>query len=169
MSERTIFMQKSEHPNIKELLVKIQPLIENTLMRYDFIPLEVELVKESQRWFLRIFLYSYNKPVTLDDCEKVTRSLDTFLDELIPFKYNLEVSSPGLERKLKSVKEYQIFAGKNIDIKLKNAIDESNEKHFKAKLLGFDDEKGVNIQKIDTGAEYFVPYSEVSSAKLCID
>ena len=162
-------MQKNEHVNTRELLQKIQPLIENTLMRYDFIPLEVELVKESQRWFLRIFLYSYNKPVTLDDCEKVTRSLDTFLDELIPFKYNLEVSSPGLDRKLKSEKEYTIFAGKNIDIKIKNPIDESNEKHFKAKLLGLDEEKGVNIQKIDTGLEYFIPISEIVSARLCID
>ena len=161
-------MQKNEHFNTREILTKIQPVIDNTLMRYDFIPLEVELVKESQRWFLRIFLYSYTKPVTLDDCEKITRSLDTFLDELIPFKYNLEVSSPGLDRKLKSVKEYDIFAGKNIDIKIKNAIDDSGDKHFKAKLLGFDEEKGVNICKNDTGTEYFVPVSEIVSARLCI-
>ena len=162
-------MQKNEHFNTREILAKIQPVIDNTLMRYDFIPLEVDLVKESQRWFLRIFLYSYTKPVTLDDCEKITRSLDTFLDELIPFKYNLEVSSPGLDRKLKSEKEYSIFAGKTIDIKLKNVIDDSGDKHFKAKLLGFDDEKGVNICKNDTGVEYFIPVSEITSARLCID
>ena len=162
-------MQKNEHINIKSLLEKINPIIENTLMRYDFIPLEVDFVKESQRWFLRIFLYSYNKAVTLDDCEKITRSLDTFLDELIPFKYNLEVSSPGLDRKIKSEKEYSIFAGKNIDIKIKNPIDETNDKHFKAKLLGFDEVQGVNILKIDSGAEYFVRPEEIVSARLCID
>ena len=162
-------MQKNEHVNIKSLLDKINPIIENTLMRYDFIPLEVDFVKESQRWFLRIFLYSFHKPVTLDDCEKITRSLDTFLDELIPFKYNLEVSSPGLDRKIKSEKEYIIFAGKNIDIKIKNPIDESGDKHFKAKLLGLDEVNGVRICKADTGVEYFVKTDEIVSARLCID
>ena len=65
-------------------------------------PAEIEFVKENHRWFLRIYLYSKERDVTLDDCEKVTRSLDEFLDTLIPVKYYLEVSSPGLERKFKS-------------------------------------------------------------------
>ena len=68
--------------NRYEVLEKINPLIENTAMRYGYIPLEVDFSKENHRWFLRIFLYSSEKDVTLDDCEKVTRSLSDFLDEL---------------------------------------------------------------------------------------
>ena len=97
-----------------EVLEKITPLIENTAMRFNLIPIEIEFVKENHKWFLRIYLYSYEKDITLDDCENVTRSLNDFLDELIPVKYYLEVSSPGLERKFKSDKEFEIFKNKRI-------------------------------------------------------
>ena len=90
--------------NRHEILEKITPLIENTAMRFDLIPIEIDFSKENHRWFLRIFLYSHKRPITLEDCENVTRSLNDFLDEIIPVKYYLEVSSPGLERKFKSDK-----------------------------------------------------------------
>ncbi len=160
---------KNEHFSKKDILDKLNPLIENTLMRYNLIPLEVDLVKESQRWFLRIFIYSYEHAITIDDCERVTRSLNDFIDEIIPFKYHLEVSSPGLDRKLKSDKEYIIFSGKIIDLKIKNSIDGTEEKHFKAKLLDFDENLGVKILKLDTNKEYVIKKDEILSAKLCID
>ena len=89
--------------NKNEILQKLTPLIENTAMRYNLIPIEIDFTKESGKWFLRIFLYK-DSGVTLDDCENVSRSLNPFLDELIPVKFYLEVSSPGLERKLKTEK-----------------------------------------------------------------
>ena len=98
--------------NRYEILEKITPLIENTAVRYNLIPIEIEFVKENHRWYLRIYLYSYDHDITLEDCENVTRSLNDFLDELIPVKYYLEVSSPGLERKFKSDKEFVIFKGR---------------------------------------------------------
>ena len=91
-----------EEINRHEILEQITPLIENTAMRYNLIPVEIEFVKENHRWYLRVYLFSYDHPVTLEDCENVTRSMEDFLDELIPCKYYLEVSSPGLERKFKS-------------------------------------------------------------------
>lgn len=162
-------MTKNEHFNKRDLLDKLNPLVENTLMRYDLIPLEVDFVKETSRWYLRIFIYSYNRPVTIDDCEKVARSLSDFLDELIPFKFYLEVSSPGLDRKLKSDKEYLIFAGKKVDIKLKKAIDETGDKHFKAQLLDFNETQGVKILKLDSNTEFVVKKEDIISTKLCID
>ena len=121
--------------NRYEILEKITPLIENTAMRYGYIPIEIEFVKENHSWFLRIYLYSSEKDVTLDDCESVTRSLSDFLDELIPVKYYLEVSSPGLERKFKSDKEYIIFKGRRISIKLKEPLEGETEKYLRVKLL----------------------------------
>ena len=108
-----------EEVNRHEILEKIMPLVENTAMRFNLVPVEVDFTKENHRWYLRIFLFSYDHPVNLDDCENVTRSIQDFLDELIPCKYYLEVSSPGLERKFKSDKEYLIFRGRNVSIKLK--------------------------------------------------
>ena len=40
-----------------EILEKITPLVENTSMRYGFVPIEIEFTKENHRWFLRIYLY----------------------------------------------------------------------------------------------------------------
>ena len=83
---------------------------------------------------MRIFLYSQERSITLEDCENVTRSLEDFLEELIPVKYYLEVSSPGLERKFKSEKEFVIFKGKRISLKLKEPLEGESEKSLKVKF-----------------------------------
>lgn len=155
--------------NRHDILEKITPLIENTTMRYGYIPIEIEFVKENHRWFLRIFLYSSEKDVTLDDCEKVTRSLSDFLDELIPVKYYLEVSSPGLERKFKSDKEFVIFKGKRISIKLKEPLEGEVEKIFKGEILDFDETEGLRFFRFDDGQELLIPRANIQSAKLYID
>ena len=155
--------------NRHDILEKITPLIENTAMRFGYIPIEIEFVKENHRWFLRIYLYSSEKDVTLDDCEKVTRSLSDFLDELIPVKYYLEVSSPGLERKFKSEKEFIIFKGKRISLKLKEPLDGETEKIFKGEIIDYDVNEGLTFFRFDDGAEIQIPKSNIQSAKLYID
>ena len=155
--------------NRPEVLEKITPLIENTAMRFGYIPIEIEFVKENHRWFLRIFLYSKEKDVTLDDCEKVTRSLSDFLDELIPVKYNLEVSSPGLERKFKSDKEFVIFKGRRVSIKLKNPLEGETEKIFKGEILDFNETEGLKFFRFDDAQELQITRDNIQSAKLYID
>jgi len=157
-----------KHINKIEILEKLTPLIENTAMRYNVIPLEIDFSKENGKWFLRIFLYKKDG-VTLDDCENVSRSLNPFLDELIPIKFYLEVSSPGLDRKLKSDKEYIIFQGKVIDLKLKTQIDGTEEKHFLCKILDFDPEKGVIVLKQDENKELVIPTEKIHRAQLHIE
>ena len=129
----------------------------------------IEFVKENHRWFLRIYLYSYEKDVTLDDCEKVTRSLNDFLDELIPVKYYLEVSSPGLERKFKSDKEFLIFKGRRISLKLKTPLEGETEKIFKGEILDWDDNEGLKFFRFEKGDELQIPRNNIQSAKLYID
>ena len=158
-----------EYVNKRELMEKIEPLIDNTLMRFGLIPVEVELVKENHRWFLRIFIYSNEREVNIDDCENVSRSLNPFLDELIPVKFYLEVSSPGLDRKLKSDKEYIIFQGKLINLKLKSQIEGTEEKQFICKILDFDPENGLKVLKIDDDKELIVPKEKIHRAQLHIE
>ncbi len=155
-----------EYINKRELLEKITPLIDNTLMRFGLIPVETELVKENHRWFLRIFIYSTERDVNLDDCENVSRSLSDFLEELIPFKYYLEVSSPGIERKLKSDKEYLIFKGKDIFLKLKESPDESGEKQFVAKIVDFDENEGLTVYTYKDKINIIIKKDNIISAKL---
>lgn len=149
----------------KELINKITPLVENTLMRYGFIPVEIDFARENDRDILKIFIYSKTKPVTLDDCEKISRSLDEFLDELIDFKYSLEVSSPGLSRKLKSEKEYLIFIGKIVSIKTKTNDIFPNYK-VEGKILDYNEEKGVLIEEVETKNEYYININDIKSSNL---
>ena len=155
--------------NRHEIIEKITPLIENTAMRFNTIPIEIDFSKENHRWFLRIFLYSKEKDITLDDCENVTRSLSDFLDEIIPVKYYLEVSSPGLERKFKSDKEFVIFNGRRISIKLKEPLAGETEKIFKGEILDFNEKEGLKFFRFDDGQELLIPRSNIQSAKLYID
>lgn len=155
-----------EYINKRELMEKLEPLIDNTLMRFGLIPVETELVKENHRWFLRIFIYSTEREVGIDDCENVSRSLSDFLEELIPFKYYLEVSSPGMERKLKSDKEYLIFKGKDINLKLKEPVDESGEKQFVAKIVNFDENEGLTVYTYKDKKEVLIKKENIISAKL---
>ncbi len=152
-----------------EVLNSITPLIENTAMRFNLIPIEIDFSKENHRWYLRIFLYSSEHSITLDDCENVTRSLENFLDDLIPVKYYLEVSSPGLERKFKSEKEFVIFKGKRISLKLKQPIEGETEKIFKGEIIDYDANEGLTFFRFDDGTELKIPKTNIQSAKLYID
>ena len=155
-----------EHFNKKEILEKLIPVVENTAMRYNIIPLEVSLEKENAHWFLRIFIYSPDHPVSHQDCENITRGLGDFLDELIPFKYYLEVSSPGLNRKMKSTREYVIFKGKDIIIKVKNPLEGVDTKTIKAVLIDYREGQGLEIQTKEEGKNFLVPLDNIFSVRL---
>lgn len=80
---------------------------------------DVEYKKEGSDMVLRIFIDS-DTGVTLTDCEKVSRALSDRLDELDPIKtpYELEVSSPGIERALTRDWHFEKVLGKKINVKL---------------------------------------------------
>ncbi len=168
-----------EHLNRHEIIAEITPVIENTAMRYNLIPIEIDLEKESGQWFLRIFVHCTVRPVNIDDCENLSRGLDNMLDELIPFKYRLEISSPGLFRKIKSDKEYVIFKGKKVILKLAEAVDEEievqvknkktkmgGEKKIEARILDYQKGIGLTVLKLNTEKEYTIPLENITSAQL---
>ena len=150
--------------NKRELLETIEPVIENTAMRYGLVPIEILFEKENNKWFLRIFIWSNNHNVSHLDCENMSRGLGDMLDELIPFKYYLEVSSPGLDRKLKSPKEYVIFRGHDVIVKLKSLIDETPLKTFEAKLLDYNESFGIKVKFEEK--EVIIPIEKIHFIKL---
>ena len=153
-----------EFTNKRELIETITPVVENTAIRYGLIPLEILFERENNRHFLRIFIYSPDHNVSHLDCENMSRGLGDMLDELIPFKYFLEVSSPGLDRKFKSEKEYIVFKGHDVIIKLKNSVDGISEKTFEAKLLDYNEAFGI---KIEIGnQEFIIPMEKIHSTRL---
>lgn len=89
---------------------------------------DVSCKKENGERFLRFFL---DKPggVGIDDCEAFSRAAETLLDEkdLIPEAYLLEVSSPGVDRKLRTEREFLWYLGREVEVKLYRAADGKKE------------------------------------------
>jgi len=90
---------------------KTLPMIRD--MGYDLA--DIELVKEGANRYLRFFIEHLDPaiPVNTDDCQAVSEKLSDWLDEAdpIPQAYFLEVSSPGLERRIRSEKDFTRFQG----------------------------------------------------------
>ena len=160
---------KNSHFNKKETMQKIMPIIEHASMQYSLIPLEVSFTKENGRWFLRIFIHKTHGEVSLDDCENLTRSLNDVLDELIPMHYFLEISSPGLDRKLKSPKEYIIFKGQKASLKLKNLTEEFTEKVLEIKILDYNNLDGLIFEHLKTGQTYQINEDNISTVQLIVE
>ena len=80
---------------------------------------DVEYVKEGSEWYLRITIDSEDG-ITLDDCEVVHRAIDPVIDEPDPIEnaYHLEVSSPGIERVLRTPEHIEAWAGEEVEAKL---------------------------------------------------
>ena len=80
---------------------------------------DVEYVKEGARRVLRITIDA-EEGITVDDCEKLHRAIDPLLDEADPIEeaYYLEVSSPGVERELKTAEHLYACTGWNVEVKL---------------------------------------------------
>ena len=116
---------------------------------------------------LRIFLDAEDRGVTVEDCERVSRDVSAILDveETIDHHYTLEVSSPGLDRPLRGVRDYQRFAGRLAKIVVSEAVD--NQKHFAGRLGGVDGDAVV----IETrpGKRQLIPLSLITRANLDVE
>ena len=87
---------------------------------------DVEYVKECSRWYLRITIDTDAEGgITIDDCEKVHRAIDPVLDEADPIEgaYYLEVSSPGIERELRTDAQITAYLGAEVEARLYKPLD----------------------------------------------
>lgn len=113
---------------------KVSPLIEN--MGYEVV--DVEYSKQADGMNL-VFYIDSEAGVTIDDCEKVSKLIDPVLDELNPTDdapYTLSVSSPGIDRPIKTERDFVRNKGKEIEITLFSKLD--GKKVFKGTLTDFD-------------------------------
>lgn len=102
--------------------------------------------------------------IVVDDCAKVSRKISEILDANDPIKdkYNLEVSSPGLDRPLTKVEHFKRFSGYEVKIETDVAID--NRKRFRGVISGVDENNSIHIKVEET--EYMVPFDAISKAKI---
>ncbi len=81
--------------------------------------IEAEYVKEGSKWILRLYI-DKKGGVGLDDCEVVSRAVEPALDVEDPIRepYVFEVSSPGLERPLKTDRDFERYEGEAVEVGL---------------------------------------------------
>ena len=102
----------------------IEQLIQPILDDLGFELVDIEFQQEQRGWTLRIYL-DKEGGITLDDCSEASREISTLLDveDVIVSAYQLEVSSPGIERSLKKLADFARFAGSPVKIKTLEALD----------------------------------------------
>lgn len=118
--------------------------------RLGYEPVGITLCNEGNRSFLRVFIDSLGG-ISIKDCENVSREMNRFLDEYPEYirgQYYLEVSSPGVERPLFSIRDYERFAGKKVKIQTEREVD--GHKKF-AGMLKAVEEGGVILLETEAG------------------
>lgn len=145
---------------------KISEIAEKAAANNHLELVRAEVVGSVKQPIVRIFI---DKPegVTHDDCSKVSHEVGAILDEqdFISPEYTLEVSSPGLERELYSLKDFEKFTGSLAKVRTRYAI--GGQRNFRGKIKTVENEEIVFDDK--TNGEVRFPYEAVAKANLEID
>jgi len=139
----------------------LQPLVED--LGYEFVGIEYN--SNPKHSVLRIYIDKENG-VDIKDCETVSRETAALLDVKDPIrnKYDLEVSSPGLDRPLFTPAHYIEFAGYEAKISL--FAPQDGRRKFTGPILGAD-ENNVRIEQ--DGSEVTIDFDNIAKAKLIPD
>jgi len=127
--------------------------------------IDIEYRREGRGWVLRVFI-DKKGGVTLDDCTNVSHQIGDLIEvkDIIDHPYILEVSSPGVNRPLKNISDFERFKGKQVKIKARILID--GRRNFEGTLTGYD--QGIVRIAIDSKI-YGIPYKEIVKANLIYD
>ena len=127
-----------------------------------YILWDVEYEKQGADMYLRITIDS-EEGITIDDCERMHRAIDPLLDEADPIEgaYHLEISSPGIERDLKS--DMQINACEGWDVEVRLYAPRDGSKLFRGVLLPLEEDGMIRID----AAGNTLSFEPNTVAKLC--
>jgi len=149
-------------------LTRIRELFQPTLNFLGYELYDLALTGVAGHTTLRVQI---DRPqgVTLDDCERVSKSLSALLDQAdpLPTRYDLEVSSPGAERPLRNLDEYRRFIGRRANVRYR--LGES-EQVAEGRLTAVS-EQMIELQLGDGKHKKIVaiPLTDILSARLAVD
>ena len=147
----------------QEVVSKIEEIAQRVAASDGIEVVEVEFKGGGGNQLLRI---SIDKPqgVTHADCELISQQVGTILDveDVVPGHYTLEVSSPGVERKLLKPNDYLRFQGKKAKIVLREPVE--NQRHWEGKLAGL--ENGTVLLEAGANRALRFPLDQVERANL---
>ena len=126
---------------------------------------DVQYRREGHGWVLRLIIDS-REGVSLGDCSKVSRETSDFLDveDLIKDAYNLEVSSPGVERTLRNPSECERFVEEKVRLKMKEEID--GQRVFIGALEAVEGDSLVVVT--EDGERYSFSWEQIKKARLTL-
>jgi len=141
----------------------IEDLVRPILVRNRMELVDVMYRLEAGRWVVRVFI---DKPggVNLDDCAFISHQIEDLIEveDVVPRRYFLEVSSPGLDRVLKKEADFQRFCGEKARVKTREAL--AGRRNFKGRIVRC--EQGV-LELEDTEGERFeFSLDEIDKARL---
>lgn len=151
--------------DIQDLWTLAEPYIRDA--GFDLV--EVQSGREPTGWVVRLFIDGPGEglvPVSHADCERVSRDVSAALDvaDLIPHAYQLEVSSPGLDRPLRRERDFARFAGKSARIRLAEGVE--GRRNFSGTIRGAQ----AGLVEIECeGRSYQLPVEQVAKANLIPD
>jgi ribosome maturation factor RimP len=139
----------------------LQPLVEE--LGFEFVGLEHS--SNPKNAVLRIYIDQENG-IDLDDCSLVSREVAALLDVEDPISghYNLEISSPGLDRPLFSPEQFAQFKGEQVKVTL--FAPEEGRRKFSGRIVAVDGDR-IQFQLEDT--EVFLDFGNIAKAKLVPD
>lgn len=149
-------------PDIRKIEEAVEPLVAQETMEL----VDLEWVQEGGRNILRFFL---DKPggFTLDDCEYMSNRIGALLDsaDMVQGSYTLEISSPGLNRRLKRERDFLRFMGHKVKVRLKTP-EEGGRRNFSGMLKMFEEGRVV----VEIGTDLFkFPIDRIEEARLSPD
>lgn len=149
-------------------LSRIRELVQPTLSFLGYELYDLDLTGSGGHTTLRVRI---DRPegVTLDDCERVSKSLSALLDQAdpLPNRYDLEVSSPGAERPLRNLEEYRRFIGKRANVRYRVG---DGEQVAEGRLTAVSDQM-IELQ-LGEGKHtrvVSIPFPDILAARLAID
>lgn len=149
-----------------DLTERLTGLIEPTIdsMGYELVRV---LIMGAQRQTVQIMIDRQDgKPIGVEDCADVSHAVSAVLDVEDPISgaYNLEVSSPGIDRPLTRAKDFAVWAGFDAKVEAKGMVE--GRKRFSGRLLGIDEEGVVRIRAED--GDWAIPFDMIGKAKLVL-
>ena len=146
-------------PDIRRIEQAIEPILAQEAVEL----VDIKFIQEGPRRILRFYL-DKTGGINLDDCEQLSHRIGGYLDaheDLVPYSYHLEVSSPGMNRVIKKAKDFERFAGHRI--KLRSKVPHGVQRAFKGFLKGLEEGKVVleNGDQVDRFA-----IEEIEEARL---
>lgn len=120
---------------------------------------------------LQIMADRADRPITIEDCEVISRTVSPLLDVEDPFAdaYQLEVSTPGIDRPLVRPSDFERWSGHEAKVEMVDLV--GDQKRFRGELEGFEDgEVRLFFDRSDTGERVLIglPFDRIAQAKLVL-